>query len=455
MATRVPPGPQDWMLGMRTMSKMKADVLATYIGLQRDYGDAVHFRTGPFRLFLFFHPEQVRELLVTHAKSFTRVPRVMQTFSQWNGDSILIVEGDRWARQRRLVQPAFQPRRFAEYAKTIVGITQQLIDSWKPSIEKDGSAQIDTNEVMTSLTLQVICKTLFDVDSTQDAQGIAKAVADLSEVAFYEMQAPIRLPDWWPTSFYRRKKAAIKTLDEFVWRIIRERRAEGRDHGDLLSMLLAAVDEEGDGGKLNDKQVRDESMTLMLAGHDTTAAALDWVWYSIARLPEVAAKCQAEVDAVLSGNEPTVADVPKLKYVEATIKEALRLYPPAIGVFLRQATENTVIGGYEVPRGSLVGLSSFVTQRDPRWFADPESFNPDRFLSPATEVPSGAYFPFGMGARVCIGQGFAMTEMILIVASVLQRCHVTLAKPGQNPGMFVYMALRPKEALPLKITYRT
>jgi cytochrome P450 len=309
---------------------------------------------------------------------------------------------------------------------------------------------------MTSLTLQVICKTLFDVDPTNDAQPIAKAVAVLSEVAFYEMQAPIRLPGWWPTSFYRRKKAAIKTLDDFVWRIIRERRAEGRDHGDFLSMLLATVDEEGDGGRLNDKQVRDEAMTLMLAGHDTTAAALDWVWYSIARFPEVAAKCQAEVDSVLSGNEPTAMDVPKLKYVEATIKEALRMYPPAIGVFLRQATNNTEIGGYQIPRGSLVGLSSFVTHRDPRWFADPETFKPERFLPPAVEqIPAGAYFPFGMGPRVCIGQGFAMTEMILIVASVLQRCEVTLAKPGQDPGMFVFMALRPKEALPLKITYRT
>ena len=455
MTTRVPPGPQDWMLGMRTMSKLKADVLSTYSGLHRDYGDAVHFRTGPFRLFLFFHPDQVRELLVTQAKSFVRLPRAMETFSQWNGESILVVEGDRWARQRRLVQPAFQPRRFAEYGNTIVGITQQLINSWKPSLDRDGAVQVDTNEVMTALTLQIICKALFDVDSTRDSQDVAQAVAVLSEVAFYEMQAPIRLPDWWPTQFYRRKKAAIKTLDDFVWRIIRERRAEGRDHGDLLSMLLAAVDDEGNGGKLDDRQVRDESMTLMLAGHDTTASALDWVWYSIARFPDVAAKCQSEADSVLAGNEPTAADVPRLKYIEATIKEALRMYPPAIGVFLRQATADTVIGGYQIPRGSLVGLSSFVTQRDARWFADPEQFRPDRFLPPDVDtLQTGAYFPFGMGPRVCIGQAFAMTEMILIVASILQKCDVTLARPGQDPGMFVHMALRPKDPIPLKITRR-
>lgn len=455
MPNRVPPGPQDWMLGMRTMSRMKADILALYSQLHRDYGDAVHFRTGPFRLFLFFHPEQVRDVLVTRSKSFVRLPRVMQTFSQWNGESILIVEGERWVRQRRLVQPAFQPRRFADYGRTFVSITQQLIDSWSPALDRDGVVTINTNDTMTALTLKIICRALFDVDASRDTHDIAKAVAVLSEVAFYEMQAPIRLPDWWPTDFYRKKKAAIKTLDEFVWRIIRERRADGHDHGDLLSMLLAAVDDEGDGGRLNDRQVRDESMTLMLAGHDTTAAGLDWVWYNIAKHPEVAARCQAEIDEVVTGNEPTAADVSRLKYVEATVKEALRLYPPAFGVFLRQATENTTVGDYEVPKGSLVGLSSFVTQRDGRWYPDPERFDPERFLAPrADQIQSGSYFPFGMGPRVCIGQSFAMTEMTLIVATILKRCDVTLATPGQNPGMFVHAALRPRDPVMLAVRRR-
>jgi len=455
MTKQIPPGPQDGMLGMRMMARLKADVLSTYTGLHRDYGDAVHFRTGPYRLFLFFHPDQNRELLVSHSKAFIRVPRVMQTFAQWNGDSILIVEGERWVRQRRLVQPAFQSRRFAEYGKTIVAITEQLVDSWMPSMDREGSIQIDTNQVMTALTLRVICRTLFDVDAAGDTEEIAQAVAVLSEVAFYEMQAPFRLPDWWPTTFYRKKRAAIKTLDEFVWRIIRERRAEGKDHGDLLSMLLAAVDEEGDGGRLDDRQVRNESMTLMLAGHDTTAAALDWVWYLLAGNSEVATRCHAEIEQTLNGRQPTAADVARLKYVEATIKEALRLYPPAIGVFLRQANEATTIGGYEIPKGNLVGLSSFVTQRDPRWFPDPMRFDPERFLPPRVEqIHPGAYFPFGMGPRVCIGQSFAMTEMILIVATILQRCEVRLLDPNQDPGMLVHAALRPKHPVILKITPR-
>lgn len=455
MTNGLPPGPRDGMFGMRTMAWMKADVLRAYTELHRNYGDAVSFRTGPFRLFVFYHPEQVRELLVSHSRSFVRLPRVMETFAQWNGESILIAEGDQWIRQRRLVQPAFQPRRFADYGRTIVEITRQWIESSSPASRHDEATEIDANTAMTGLTLQVICKVLFDRDAREETGRIADAVAVLSEVAFHEMQAPVRLPDWWPTDFYRKKRAAIKTLDDFVWRVIRERRKEGVDRGDLLSTLLAAVDEEGDGGRLNDRQVRDESMTLMLAGHDTTAAALDWVWYNIARFPDVANQCRAEVDAVLAGQLPTVADVPRLSFLEATIKETLRMYPPAIGVFLRQATETTTIGGFEIPRGSLVGLSSFVTHRDPRWFPNPERFDPTRFQLPAVDaIPQGAYFPFGMGPRVCIGQSFAMTEMILIVATVLQHCDITLKNPDQDPGMLVHMALRPRSPVILKCRRR-
>lgn len=455
MAIQFPPGPQDWMLGMRTMARMKADVLGTYSELHRNYGDTVCFRVGPYRLYLFFHPEQVRELLVTQSKSFIRQPHVMNVFAQWNGQSILITEGDQWARQRRLVQPAFHPRRFEEYGRTIVSIVRQLIDSWASSVDRDGFVEIDADRVMTGLTLRIICKTLFDTDAADSAQGIADAVAVLSEVAFNEMQAPAIMPAWWPTSFHRRKRAAIRLLDDYVWKIIRDRRAEGRDHGDLLSMLLASVDEEGDGGSLDDRQVRAESMTLMLAGHDTTAAALDWIWFSLGRFPDVAKRCQTEIDSVLKGREVTVADLPQLKYLEATIRETLRMYPPAIGVFLRQATADVEMAGYRIPRSSLVGLSSFVTQRDPRWFPDPARFDPERFLPPRCDsIPAGAYFPFGMGPRVCIGQDFAMTELLLVVSTVLQRFDVALKDPNQDPGMFAHMALRPRDRVLLKFCRR-
>ena len=206
---------------------------------------------------------------------------------------------------------------------------------------------------------------------------------------------------------------------------------------------------------MNDSQIRNEAMTLMLTGHDTTAAALVWIWYNIARFPEVARRCHEEVDSVVGTREPVVSDVDELHYLVAAIKETLRLYPPVIGVFPRQATADLVIGGYDVPRKSLVALSSFVTQRDPRWFPEPECFDAQRFLSPRIdEIPSGAYFPFGAGPRSCIGQSFAMNELVLIAATMLQSCQVMPIPGADDPIRHVTMTLRPKRRLMLRWTRR-
>lgn len=434
---------------------MKADVLGVYSALHRDYGDSVSFRTGPYRLFIFYHPEQVREVLVTRAKSLIRLPRVMKTFAQWNGNSVLIAEGEQWIRQRRLVQPAFQPRRMENYGRTMVGSVRQLVDSWSEAIDRDGHLDVDIDEAMTKLTLSIICRTMFDTEVDDISGEIAEAVSVLSNVAYYEMQAPVRLPIWVPTAWNRRKRWAMNVLDRAVWRFVRERRQDGSDHGDLLSMLLAAVDDESGGARLDDRQVRDEAMTLMLAGHDTTAAGLDWLWYSLATDPEVARRCREEVDSVVGQREPSASDIEQLPFLSATIKETLRLYPPAVGVFLRQATSDLEIGGFDVPKGSLITLSSFVTQRDSRWFADPERFDPQRFLPErADDIPGGAYFPFGAGPRVCIGQSFALTEMTLVAATMLQKCEVQAVPGAADPGMHVTMALRPKERLTLRWKWR-
>ena len=455
MTSRIPPGPNDRLFGMRTMSRMKADVLGVYTGLQRDYGDAVSFRTGPYRLFIFYHPEQVREVLVTNAKSLIRLPRVMRTFAQWNGNSVLIAEGESWIRQRRLVQPAFQPRRMENYGRTMVACAGQLVDSWSEALDRDGHVDVDIDEAMTRLTLSIICQTMFDTEVDDVSSEISEAVSVLSDIAYHEMQAPVRLPMWLPTPRNRRKRWAIDVLDRAVWRFVRERREDGTDHGDLLSMLLAAVDEESGGTRLDDRQVRDEAMTLMLAGHDTTAAGLDWLWYSLARHRDVAGRCREEVDSVIGDREPSSVDVEQLSYLSATIKETLRLYPPAIGVFLRQASSDLTIGDYDVPRGSLITLCSFVTHRDARWFPEPERFDPERFLGQrADDLPAGAYFPFGAGPRVCIGQSFALTEMALVAATMLQRCNIELPPGSAEPALHVTMALRPKQRLTLRWTRR-
>jgi len=429
---------------------MKRDMLSAYADLHGKYGDAVSFRTGPYRLFVFYHPDQVREVLVTHAKSMIRLPRVMQTFAQWNGNSVLIAEGEQWIRQRRLVQPAFQPRRMANYGQTMVGCTRKLVDLWSKTIDRDGFVDVDIDQAMVSLTLAIICKALFDTEVDDISDEIADAVSTLSQIAYFEMQAPVRLPIWLPTARNRRKRWAIDVLDRVVWRFVRERRADGTDHGDLLSKLLATVDADSGGTRLDDRQVRDEVMTLMLGGHDTTAAGFDWLWYNIARNPEVARRCHDEIDA-LGEREVNVDDMGHLPYLTATIHETLRLFPPAVGVFLRQTTKDIEIGGYNVPRGSLISLSSFVTQRDERWFVEPERFEPERFVGDRAEsIPNGAYFPFGAGPRVCIGQSFAMTEMTLVAATLLQAFEVHAAPETVDPELHVVIALRPKERLTLR-----
>lgn len=449
---RFPPGPNDGFFGMRTMSWMKRDVLAAYCELHNKYGDHVSYQTGPYRLFLFFHPEQVHDVLVTQSKSTVRLPRVMETFSQWNGRSILIAEGDEWIRNRRMVQQGFQPRRFENYSRMMTACAKRLTERWNADATKSGFVDVDARQALTSLTLEIIGKTMFDVDLTTNFGDISKAVAILSEVAFHEMQAPLRLPNWWPTEFYRKKRWAIKTLDDVVWQFVRERRAEGKDHGDLLSMLLASTD-EGDGKQFDDRQVRDEALTLMLAGHDTTSAALEWLCYQLARYPEIAQRCREEVVSAAGQRDVSFADLPRLSYLQATIKETLRLYPPAFTVFLRQATKDMIVGGFDVPKGSLIGFSSYVTQRDPRWFTNPMQLRPERFLAPESEkIPSGAYLPFGLGPRICIGQSFAMTEMTLIAATLLQQGNLAMPPGAADPKPHLFVSLRPEKPMIMRWT---
>ncbi len=446
---RLPPGPRDGFFGMREMARMKADVTGYYAALHKEYGDTVSMQTGPYRLFFFFHPAAVHEVLVKQAKSIVRLPRIMQTFAQWNGRSILIAEGKQWAQQRRLVQQAFQPRRINAYAKAIVNATQTLLETWEADSQAGDLLELDVRSAMRSLTLSVICRTMFDSDVSADSQEISAAVESLSQIAFNEMQAPVRLPSWIPTPANLRKRRAIAVLDRVVWKFIRDRRQEGKDHGDLLSMLLAAVDDQPGNATLSDQQVRDEAMTLMLAGHDTTAAALEWLLYVLGRYPEVTQKCHQEVEATT----PEQLLTAELPYLTATIQETLRLYPPAFAVFARQSTVELEISGYTVPKGSMLALSSFVTQRDERWFPNPLAFQPERFLNQtAAKRPPGAYFPFGAGPRVCIGQSFATQEIKLAAAVLLRNFEFELAPESKDPQLEVTMALRPQT--PIKLLLR-
>jgi cytochrome P450 len=277
----------------------------------------------------------------------------------------------------------------------------------------------------------------------------------LSQIAYKDMFQPASLPDWLPLPSKRAKRAAKKLLDDLIWSHIKARRASGEVRDDLLGMLLTATDSEGDDSLMSDKEVRDQLMTAFLAGHETTASGLTWAGWVLASHPDIAERAMREVDEVLHGRAPEFADLARLPFLGQVIKETLRLYSPAPGVFMRSATADVQIGPWLVPKGALVSILSTVPHRDPRWFPDPDKVDPERFAPEAARlIPRGAYFPFGTGPRVCIGNSFATMEMTLILAMLLQRYKLRAA-PGQvQPGLLLQVTMRPKGGMRLVLSKR-
>ncbi len=450
MRVSKPPGPVDRFFGMGLLRRMQPDLLGFFADLQQRYGDVVYMRLGPYRDYTLFHPQEIHEVLVKKSKSFYRMWRIMEVMRKWNGEGVLIQEGAEWQRQRRIVQPAFQPKRLEKYALAVVAAAEDTCA--KLGAAADG---VDFERAMNELSTAVICRTMFGTDLGDALPTVRRAVQTASRITMREISSPVTWPDWLPLPEKRAKREALRTLRETVNRFIVERRADNRDQGDLLSMLLLAVDEEGDGRGLTDEQARDNLMTIFLAGHDTTAAAFTWVGWMLATHPQQAARAAEEVDAALGGRAPGWEDLPKLGAVEQFVKETLRLYPPVVGVFNRQAVEDVEIGGWQIPRGSLVRILSFVTQRDPRWFRDPERFDPERFAGPEGErIPPGAYFPFGMGPRACLGQHFAMLELVLVTAMLVRRFKFSPAEGQKEPKLELGLSLRPAGGLRLTLRSR-
>src|SRR5262245_14903627 len=369
-----PPGPGFWQ-GLATGRRFQRDALGLLRQWQRDYGDIVYLGLGPLRFYWLFHPDLAREVLVTQARRFRRTGRQVEVLREWDGDGLVTSDGNFWLRQRRLVQPAFNPRRFPGYAQQMSAATSGLVDRWL----KEQPPRIEMNSAMTDLTLEIRAGTFFGAGLSGQARQLGEAVAVLSEYATREIGKPFSLPNWVPLPGIRRKLRAIRFLNETIDRLIRERRASKEDRGDLLSMLLHATDDEGDGQGLTDEQVRHQAMTLFLAGHDTTGGALPWVWYLLARHPDVEARLVEEVERVLNGRPPTAEDLPQLAYTHMVVKETLRLYPQAYVLFARVAAEDVELGGYQIPKGSQIYPVPYTIHRDPRWYPNPEQFDPDRF----------------------------------------------------------------------------
>lgn len=361
------------------------------------------------------------------------------------GNGLLFSEGEFWRRQRRLVQPGFHRDRIAEYSQVIVRLTQQMLAPWQSGEIRDIYTE------MTRLTLAVVSKTLFGAEVADRTRQVEKAITVLLQQESARSNNLFNLPQDFPTPGNLRAARALRQLDAVILEIINQRRASEEDHGDLLSMLLQVQDE--DGSQMTDQQLRDEVMLLFLAGHETTANALSWTWHLLSKYPAIEEKLVDEIQTVLGGRAPTFADVPRLRYTEMVVAEAMRVFPP-VWAFGRQAVEDCRLGGYPVPAGTVILMSQWVMHRHPQYFPEPDRFNPDRWTSGlARQVPAYAYFPFGGGPRLCVGKSFAQVEAVLVLASVAQAYQLRLV-PGFEVVPHPMVTLRPKAGLKMHLTQR-
>jgi len=439
-----PPGPSSF-LGLKEVRNMSRDLLGFSVGLAQRYGDVAAFHVGPVWFYQFTHPDQVQEVLVKQAKKFHKPKRLKQILGKWDGQGLVLSDDELWIRQRRMVQQSFHPRRVQGYAADMTRLTAAMFERWR------GKTEVNIVEEFHRLTLDIVCKTLFGVD-IDDHAGIQQVVQDVQDSAMLEMGRLIPLPDWLPLASKRRFRNSIGYMKQMIDRIITERRRSREDRGDLLSMMLLAVDSEGDGRGMSDQQARDEAMTLLLAGHETTATTLIWTTYLLAAHADAQAEAAAEVAAVLGERTPTAEDAPRLATLERALKESMRLYP-AVYFTSREAIEPLEIAGCKIKPGSQVHLLPYILHRDPRWFADPTAFRPERFTAGFEEsLPACAYIPFGAGPRACIGRGMAMMEATMILASLLKRYELRPAAGQGTPATAAQISLHP--AGPVRIAIR-
>jgi len=411
------------------------------------YGDLVCWRFGWMWFYQANHPNMIHDVLVKRAASFHKTPRIKQVLGAVLGEGLLTSDGEEWRSHRRLVQPAFHSSRIEAYGAVMTEYTESMMRDWVTG------GEVDMRHEMMKLTLGIVAKTLFDADLDGDlSERVGQAVTVTQEHGNEQFRRLMNLPRWVPTAGNRRSQAAVKDLDSILSEIIRARRISGEDRGDLLSMLLLARDEDSGAG-LTDRQVRDEAMTLFLAGHETTAVALTWTWVLLDQDPGVRQRLENEVDEVLQGRPPDVKDLPNLPYVKQVIEEAMRLYPPAWTIG-RQAVEAVDIGPYHLDPGSIVLVSPYAVHRQPEYFPEAETFDPDRF-SPERErdLPRYAYIPFGGGPRICIGNNFAMQEACLILAAMVQKVRLSLV-PGTDLTPDPLITLRPKYPILMRLTRR-
>jgi cytochrome P450 len=440
-----PPGPPRSILSTLTYRPAR-DPLAFFVELARKYGDFVQVRMGPEHAFLVNDPALIRDVLVTNQRHYHK-GRALERSRRLLGEGLLTSEDPTHVKRRRLLQPAFHRDAIASYGFAMTEFADRARNRWQ-----DG-ASVDVAQEMMRVTLGIVGKTLFDADVELHAKDVGAALTAVLD-SFWTMLLPFSdVLEHLPVPVLRRSRRARARLDALIYGMIAERRKSPGNRGDLLSMLLQAQDDEDQGRGLTDAQVRDEAMTLFLAGHETTANALSWMWYLLSGAPQVEARMHDEIDSVLGGRLPVVSDIPRLAFVEQVITEAMRLYPPAwmIG---RRAVGEQPLGDYMLPNRALVLMSPYVTQRDRRHFAEPDQFRPERWTPEfKAALAPFAYYPFGGGARRCIGESFAWMELVLVASTIAQRWSIRV-DPAHQVVPHPVMTLRLKHGLKATVLKR-
>ena len=441
----LPPGPKGYPL-FGNVFEPRGDSIGYLTRCAREFGDIVFFRFLGVSACFVNRPDYIESVLVTQNNNFVK-SKDYRAMRRVLGNGLLLSEGEFWRRQRKLIQPAFHQERIAAYADIMVGYTQRLLESWS-----DGRT-LDIHEAMMHLTLGIVAKTLFDADVSREAEDVDAALTVLMGKFLRQAGMALLLPRWVPLPSSQLLKRAVGRLDKVIYGIIEQRRASGQMSGDLLSVFLQVRDDEGAG--MTDRQLHDEIMTLFLAGHETTANVLSWSWFLLAQNPEVEEKLIRELGRVLGGRVPTPSDLPQLVYTDMVLRESMRLYPP-VWVIGRRALAPFRLGEYELPADTNVLISQLILHKDPRYFPEPQRFDPDRWSAGdprAVSLPRFAYFPFGGGPRVCIGAGFAMMEAVLLLATIAQQFHIQIAS-GQKVKMQPTVTLRPRNGIPVTLKRR-
>lgn len=415
---RHPPGPQGLpVLGL--IPYMRHDPLRFFLAVTRRYGDVISLGN---QLYVINHPDYLRYVLQDNNSNYVKGPQMNQIRLLF-GNSLLSSEGQGWLQQRRVMQPIFHRQRIAAFATTMTDITGAMLERWQHCSTR--AQPVDIHAEMMQLTMKLVCKTLLSIDVGSEAHTFVRAIHIALGHVEHRRNMLLPLPVQWPTPSNLRFRWAVGVLDDLIYRLIAERQQSDRDTGDLLSLLVGARDETTGMG-MTDRQLRDEVLTVFIAGHETTALALTWTCYLLSLYPNVERQLHAELEAVLAGRTPTVSDLPQLRYTRQVLEEALRLYPPA-WLLVRSPLTDDVIGGYTIPAGVSIFISPYTMHRHPAFWDNPEGFDPDRF-SPeqVAQRPRFAYLPFGGGPRLCIGNNFAMMEMVLILAMLYQRYRLHL-----------------------------